>query len=377
MKKLFARGVVFFTPVFAFIAFGVWVLFRTGEVRAVDVEQLAHDQQSSSTELLFGPAYSDCTSYLKIATTALVRPKVLVTGTSRSVQVRAAFFSVPFYNAGNAIARAPELRPFLARVPKEAQPEVFLLILDQFFLNAATNAADAIEFPPFEERATCTPKGKFVTENWYRAYRDILRRKITPGLLQSPPFADGVGLRAQAYGAGYRSDGSYSIGTDGVVAFDDTYNRMAKGVRRFQWGSDVSPELVNEVAAFLDEASKRGIHVVAVMPPYAPTVYDRLLASDHFGYVPKVYPALANVFESRGHSLYDFSDVRNLGMTDADFYDGFHGSEKLFARLMLEVSKTDPKMAAAVDAPRIQQMLTAPVDRLHLVPVASAGKTRQ
>lgn len=377
MKQLFARGVLFFTPVFAFIAFGVWILFRTGEVRAVDVEQLARDQQSSSTELLYGPAYSDCTSYLKIATTALVRPKVLATGTSRSVQVRAAFFRVPFYNAGNAIARAPELRPFLARVPKEAQPETLLLILDQFFLNAATNAADSIEFPPFEERATCTPKGTFLTENWYRAYRDILRRKITPGLLQSPPFANGVGLRAQAYGAGYRSDGSYSIGADGVVAFDDTYNRMAKGVRRFQWGSDVSPELVNEVAAFLDEAGKRGIHVVALMPPYAPTVYDRLLASERFGYVPRVYPALKNVFESRGHSLYDFSDVRALGMTDADFYDGFHGSEKLFARLMLEVSKTDSKMAAAVDAPRIQQMLMTPVDRLHLVPVASAGTPRQ
>ena len=61
---------------------------------------------------------------------------VLVLGTSRSMQLRGAFFaSDSFYNAGGGIAYISQAQVFLENMPPDARPKHLLLVLDQYFYN--------------------------------------------------------------------------------------------------------------------------------------------------------------------------------------------------------------------------------------------------
>jgi hypothetical protein len=153
-----------------------------------------------------------------------------------------------------------------------------------------------------------------------------------------------------------------------VVSFSEVRDRMAKGVRRFEYGDDVSPALLAELDAFLAEAERRKILVVAFLAPYAPSIYDEMAKIGRWGYVAKVHRGAAPIFEAHHHELFDFSDVRELGLEDADFYDGFHGSERTHARIVLALAERSPRFAAVVDAAGIEAMIAKSDARLVVVP---------
>ena len=85
---------------------------------------------------LFGLAYRDDTRALKQAVANARGADVLVLGTSRSMQLRGAFFaSDSFYNAGGGIAYISQAQVFLENMPPDARPKHLLLVLDQYFYN--------------------------------------------------------------------------------------------------------------------------------------------------------------------------------------------------------------------------------------------------
>jgi hypothetical protein len=347
-------------------ALPVWELDRLGELRCLDTAKLARDQVVNKEDVLYGPAYSDCTENLKMTGLLEAKADVLSLGTSRSVQLRSELFAKSFYNAGGTTPRAESLREFLAMVPRDAQPKLVVLVLDQFFVNADTDKHSAAEFRPLGEAlSACVPKARFLGENWMRPYRDVLARKIPASLVLGAPRADRLGVRAQVQGSGYRRDGSFQIA--GRESFDEVRDRMAKGVRRYEPAEEISEPLAAEVERFAADARARGIDVVAIMPPWAPTIYDEMHAIGKWRYVDKVQAALAPRFAAHGQAIYDYSDVRDLGLGDDAFYDGHHPSERVWGVILLDVAKKDDRIAKAIDAARIEQMLHASADSLSIV----------
>jgi hypothetical protein len=169
-------------------------------------------------------------------------------------------------------------------------------------------------------------------------------------------------------GSGFRRDGSQSIGTEGVTPLSDVIGRMERGTRPFQWSSSISPALVAEIARFLSTARSMGIEVIGFLPPYAPSIYDRLVGSEHYGYFAEVYPALSAEFARQGSVLYDYGDVRTLGLTDEAFLDGFHGSERVYAAIILDIARRNPRLGRVVSEERIEQMLRDSSDPRAIVP---------
>jgi hypothetical protein len=143
---------------------------------------------------------------------------------------------------------------------------------------------------------------------------------------------------------------------------------MRRGVRRYEYGDDVSPAMVTALSNFLDAADARGIFVAALLPPYAPTILDEMNVIGRWKYVSKVYPTIRPLFEKHGFVVRDFSDPRPFGLHDKDFYDGFHGSERVVATLFLEMARESAKMRDVIATERIEQMLAASGENWSIVP---------
>jgi hypothetical protein len=364
--RLAAKLALFAAPLAVFCGLPIWALDRLGELRCLDVAALARDQVVREEDVLYGPAYTDCAQQLKMVGTLSAKAEVVLLGTSRSLQVRREFFRAPFYNAGAATSRAGDLRPFLAKIPREGQPRVLFVVLDQFLLNEATDRHVAAEYRPLDEALTsCVPPVGFLEENWPRVWRDLLARKVPAGLVFRPGRADRLGVRAKVLGSGYRRDGSFRIA--GPESFDEVRDRMAKGLRRYEFADDPSPSMVEEIDGFLADAEARGIRVVAILPPYAPTIYDEMQAIGRWHYVEKVHAALAPRFAAHGQTIWDYTDTRSIGLGDREFYDGFHGSERAYAAILADVAAKDATMASVVDSAGIAAMLRDSSDPLSVV----------
>jgi hypothetical protein len=361
---LLVRLAVFSLPVAALFGLAAAVLWRTGELRALDLEDVVARQQASSSELLYGSAYSDCSPRYKLLAANAVRPEVLAVGTSRVMEVRREFFRRPFYNSGGAVFRAGDLRVFLSRISPEGQPRVLLVALDQFALNADVDRAEG---NVIENRlSTCPTIPSLIASSWTAVYRDLATRKISRGDLRAPPF-EGFGIAAQVNGRGFRKDGSNRPGKNGFSPFSEVLDRIDRQNSRFQRANHPSPELVDQVVAFVDDAAGRGMHVTVFLPPYAPQIRDRMTEVGGYGYVSEIYPALEPQLRARGATLFDFSDVRTMGFTDAAFIDGFHGSERVYAAMVAEMARRDPVFGEVVDVAAIEQMLSASKDPYFVV----------
>lgn len=364
--RLLAKIALMGVPVAAFCATPVWALDRMGELRCLNVRQLARDQ-AAGDKVIYGPAYTDCAQQLKMEGTLAAKAEVLLLGTSRSLQVRRELFRAPFYNAGAATSRAGDLRRFLAKIPDDAKPRVIILVLDQFLLNADTDKHVGAEYRPLEEALTsCISPAAFVGENWPKVWRDLLAHKVPVDLVAHPTHPERLGVRAKVLDSGYRNDGSFRIA--GRESFDEVRDRMAKGLRRYEPGTEPSAAMADEIEAFLRDAEARSIRVIAVLPPYAPTIYDEMKAQGRWTYVEKVHAALAPRFAAHGHTLWDYSDTRSIGLGDAEFYDGFHGSERAYAAIFADVAKKDPVMASILDVAGVAKMMRESTDTLSIVP---------
>ena len=133
MKRFLKILALFLAPVILLLGMFSLALVRSGELTpTADIEAAALDGGLE----LFGLAYRDDTRALKQAVANARGADVLVLGTSRSMQLRGAFFaSDSFYNAGGGIAYISQAQVFLENMPPDARPKHLLLVLDQYFYN--------------------------------------------------------------------------------------------------------------------------------------------------------------------------------------------------------------------------------------------------
>jgi len=175
-----------------------------------------------------------------------------------------------------------------------------------------------------------------------------------------------VGLNARVNDNGFRNDGSYLYGeviraphdltANPDLDFRSTFRLIDAGFGRFARGERAVPALIDEAVAFVDAALRRGIHVVAFMPPYAPRVWARLRQGG-FGYIDTIAPALRPRLAALGVRLFDFTDPTVLHMGDEAYVDGLHGSETVYLRLLEEMRRGDPVLDRFVDADRLQTLI--------------------
>ena len=97
-------------------------------------------RQAQGEFVLFGPGLAQDIMAYKLALYAAVKPEVVVLGSSRAGNVRAAFFERPFVNMAGAATDLESLRLLVDRMLAVHRPKVVLLGLDFWWLTAGAPA---------------------------------------------------------------------------------------------------------------------------------------------------------------------------------------------------------------------------------------------
>lgn len=341
------RLTVFLLLVGVLLGFSCFSLYKAGELSTFQfyLHLLRQDQ-------LFGLAYSNYDKAYKFhMTNEICRPQVLALGSSRIMQVKRTIINsdYSFYNAGGAIQNVYEL-PLFVRMLQES-PELIIVNIDQWWFNPAFE----VEKQTFSPHAYDRPKwmlnklGPFVC----KFYEDLFDGKINIAKVFTSKH---IGLNAICYENGYCADGSRYQG-DIIKApeleldynFKNVQGRIREGNHRFQYGEKADSSLAEAIDDLLSQCVARNIKVVAFLPPFAPFVSQKLQESGNYGYMSQVYGILLPVFNKfKDCTLYDFTDMRGMGVHNYDFEDGFHGAEIIYNGILRRIAAQDSAIARYV-----------------------------
>lgn len=368
MKRFLVKLSIFLLPLTLLLIPPCAVLYRTGEnLHGVDDEVLT----SASAKYLIGYAYNeDNYRYLKWKSLTLRKCYVAAVGSSRVLQFRDRMFDMPFYNAGFTIEGVEDFIPFLEGIPDTQLPQYLIVGLDQWMFNPAWDDLKTVHAPGYwSEGFRKNPNAAVLKNVW----GDLLSRKY--GLLpDTDDTLSRIGLNAVVRNTGFRNDGSMQYGSQMVKLlrddpaaddyhFADTYKRIDRGNRRFQHGDTTNPAAVAAVDRLLGYCKRKGIYVVAFLPPFADGVNARMQASGKFGYLGGIFAGLRPVFEKHGFECYDFSSVSQVGSNDQEVIDGFHGGELTYAKLLTKMLDAGSKLNNVADAARLRRDMGHPVNR--------------
>ena len=357
MKKFLATVALFLAPVLLVAGLFGLALWRSGEWRA---EEEIAGRVLAGENAFMGLAYRDNTRYYKHLVASGKAADLLVLGTSRSMQLHGDFFTEPsFYNAGGGANYVHEYQFFLENLPADSLPGTLLVVLDQYFFQEGwSNAATLpeLDYGHYE----FDPAGAYTA-----LLQDFGVGKIDLfGVLKGKPNT--YGMAAMNRGSGFYADGSYTYGslldhpergTD--VGFHDSFDRIARGVNRFEYASEVYAPSLATMQSLAEFCAQHGIKLVGVIPPYAPSVWQRMTESGSYGYLQQLPAALSEVFAPYGFELFDFSFMPET--SDAEYIDGYHGGDRVYARLALELAEQSQILEKIIDKTYLQAAL-APND---------------
>lgn len=342
MKKFLYKILLFSIPGIIWIIPPIVILMFSGENYA-PIDNLI----SGKSKYLIGYAYNEENyKYLKWKeATSKKKVDILALGSSRILQFRESMFDSSFYNAGYTISNIPDFIPFLKSMPENKYPEVLLINLDQWLFNKNTvpskgNTSFSASDVSFNHMASF--------QTFKNVWADIFKGKYSyTGLLNkyNNTTIKKVGLNATLNDKGFRNDGSMYYGNqisklinkDSTVDdynFKDTYARIHKGIRGFEYGNQINEAAIQELTKFLRFCSYHNIYVIAILPPFADRVNEYFETNGHHTYIRKIYPEVSPVFKKFGFELWDMSHLSTYNSGDHETIDGFHGGEVAYLKML-------------------------------------------
>ncbi|MCI7406444.1 hypothetical protein [Desulfovibrio piger] len=299
-------------------------------------------RQAQGEFVLFGPGLAQDIMAYKLALYAAVKPEVVVLGSSRAGNVRAAFFERPFVNMAGAAADLESLRLLVDRMLAVHRPKVVLLGLDFWWLTAGAPAGrpERIVQPSLLDASTLRAP-----------WRWLVQGRIAPADMLAPLQhrlrADRYGLEAQLRDTGYGPDGSLYEGAvlDGRRPAPD--HAFARTLRELEsgsgvWAGSLAPdrERLEAFAEICCRLRSRGIRTIVFLPPLATPVLGAL--ADRNGGDAGWLSALRQGLLDCGVESMDFSDPRVYGSGDCEMMDGLHGGDVIGASLVRDMGDRQP-----------------------------------
>ena len=346
ISLIFILLIVSIAPIFFYLA---------GEYDSID--SIVDAQLTSDEKLIYGTAIHNDTKEYKWALYNRLEPKIVALGSSRVMQFRSHMFSEVFVNLGGvmgSVTAANKIIPML----QELRPDIVILGIDPWWFNSSFHSDKKI---PNKTNLVIDDRTPSSEDIWY-FFSWLVSGKLDFDNVFSvmlEPSAD-FGLLGREK-EGYWRDGSrYTVETfKGKrkipdVNFKDTYDRIEKGNRRFQYANKSSDVHVNRFVSFVNEMSSMGIKVVMFYPPFASSVIQKMNDhGEHYGYISDLKRKLIN----HGLDVFDFTDPIVLDSNDCEFKDGFHGGEITYMRILHSIALQDPELTRYIDLKTIADLM--------------------
>ncbi|QXE90691.1 hypothetical protein KP001_20235 [Geomonas subterranea] len=368
MDKLFKKVLLLALPYVLYLSIPVWLLVGTKELGG-NINQIIDNASKGNPQLVGFGFNESCYRYMKLKIlAALPRRDVVALGSSRVLQFRDKMFAPNrFYNAGYTIKSIPEFMTFVSLLPEDKLPRTLIIGLDHWMfnarydhLNAAPNKQEWLKYDDMDVTSVFKASKKVYkrTFSGVVSLDDVLfpdkamaRSQKDAALASVPKF----GFNACVNKTGFRNDGSmyYGIQIEKLMAnasdandfkFKDTLHKVAKGQDRFKQGGEINEEAVRQLRLFLAYCQKKNIHVVAFLPPFTDTVWNKMVASGKFHYLDGLNARLQHELDGYGYEFYDFSTFSSAGATDLEAIDGFHGGESVYLGMLIRMLDRGSKL---------------------------------
>ncbi len=357
MVKFVRNIILFILPLLIISGFALIfynIVKETGELNSIIKSA---EEQRENHNCIIGLGYNEQTSYYKLLNANYYEAPIISLGTSRVMQFKKNFFLIDFYNCGGAVGgNYNEYKNFLENLKYE--PKTMILGLDVWVFNNAWNK-DCDKYNSFQEineidRETI-PLMKAIFKDW-------VSKKWTIKDLKRYP--NNIGFNGRVKDNGFLYDGSYYYGdlyrdptSSADYEFIDTKNRISEGVQRFEWGEHIDKDTLRQLNNLLSYCRNKEIVVIGFLAPFAPSVYDMMNKSGHYGYLDEIVPSCIELFDEYGFEFYDYMDGQKLSLTDDYFLDGFHGSDIVYGRVLTDMAKNNSSIKEYIDSDHINELI--------------------
>jgi hypothetical protein len=354
LRRFSLQCALFFAPLAAAVAFSAVSLHTVGELltpeRVLELQESAPD--------LYYPLYQPKSVYpaYKLLGTIKRHPEVLALGSSRIFSIRNEFVRESgnrFYNA-SMFGAIPigSMRQFLERLPPNQLPRVLFLDVDPWWFR---EDAQIQPEPDFYQPASRMQILDF-------AWRNGLYIGTQRWALSGPSTL--IGADAHLQGSGLRPDGSFFAKQrwlDSVPGLlDDQLNDVRKGTNEeFRHGSQgFSHEAIEEMQRLLNFCSDHHVTLIGYLSTYHPSLYNLLRNDSTQDYLWRLAPVLAPRFQEAGALLFDLQDPAENGCTSEEYLDALHEAEVCTVKVLLTMTRRDPRAGAVFDAGKLQGFLS-------------------
>jgi len=356
-----------------------FIFWWTGE-NFISESRIKEIQKSEKSLIGYFYNESNYRALKKISIEEMPANDILVLGSSRVTQFRDFMFKSPSFNCGYTISTITQVKDYLESMPEDKIPTVLLLGLDQWMFNANWDQVDlqsgADFFDPKSVKISFEPNPKQFWSFW----KDLIANKtFYKGSMRDQNSSNGklIGLNANFFQMGFRPDGSFNYGNriNGILAFDphvkdfgfqDTFERIEKGLYRFEYGQQVNPKALIAFEELVIYCRKEKIRLIAFLPPFAPSVVRKLQNSGNHQYIQLLPELLLKYATPNEVEIWDFTDIENLGSSDQEFLDGFHAGEVSDLRILIQMVENKSLVGDFTDLQEMKNLIKKRKNQLEL-----------
>ena len=350
-EKRFLHGFLAALLLLGLITAGLQLLLaRVGELNLSGIvdRQLA----APNGAVLFSSGINQHAYYYKMMLLDRLEPNVVAIGSSRAMQVREKFFNTSFVNLGGAANNVAELELVANHIAAlNHKPKLAIVFIDPWWMNSRYDGNDtAAHVPKFPNIVSADlifwAAAALRHGNW----------------IESAFRTHNLGIYMLLMDEGFARDGSnhYSGIISGEHAstdekFSDSLRRIDGDRSRFEKGTDPDVAYVHRMCASLASLKVSVGHVVAIAPPFASTVWNRMTQGG-YGYIAKAHADLRKCLVDI--PFYDLTDPATVrGSTDCEFVDGIHGGDTTYGRILNQVAATDPDVRSRLNIAFVREFI--------------------
>jgi hypothetical protein len=359
------------------IPFAVLFLLLTGGLAYVGESMplgLVLQMQGSDTPILYRVKYGNLDQRFKRMAVDYFQPEVMFIGSSRVLQFRSAFANLNPDAAYNAAAPAWQLEEISGLLYNtNHRPDIIILGVDDPWFNADYAGDPIVELPVSDFSRFFIVNRTLLQEVLEGKTFDIqhLLARVEPG--SSGGIA--IGFRAIVDGHGFRNDGSEQYG-DFLVAqhlWQPNTRGMhtgwfEEGAEMYVHGNTVDAAAIEQLREILEFAQRNDILLIGFYPPYMPSLWEVMEASEDHTYIPESTAQVEALFEEYGFPYFDYHDGADLNATDEDFFDGWHASEKISAQIYINIAREVDELQPYTNIDALQAVVDNATDTFRVFP---------
>jgi hypothetical protein len=351
MKKFFISFGLVLILFGGFVFFNLAVVYCSGEL--ISYNDIAMLQQKGSCKL-YGPLFNNKHDSYKYALYAARDSDIVLAGSSRALQYQQGFFTKSMVNCGRIIASLRDAVEFLEMLSKQKRPQTIILVADYWwFMHPLRSVTGGHQFERLsgEERSI----DMFFLPVWYGIENKISLTDVF-GQWLSGKGTDGlkrIGFRAISTDSGFTEEGAYS--DERRFEPPPTCEAMLKdinaraGKERFSYHNQLEPAAVEVFFDLVEKLRKHGDKVIVLFPPASPVLFQRLQEDPNFAY------ALKTIAYASSFGAYDLNNPNTVNVRCEDFYDFFHTTPKIDARVLLKL-RNIPELKGLLNIPYLNKI---------------------